>query len=468
MSAAGGFEMIRRCRWLRRWARLGCAVIVVIVGVAGSAGVLGCQAGPADRKLERPTNRLTVYAAGDQPFGDITVTPRGQVVVSLQSQFSPTANVVRVPSTSSWPFTRLTEAPVDVFLNMSESPVDMVAGLHASRKWSPEAPGAAVFEQANAVWLLDNDMRRGGVPALVRAALVDGSVDALKRVPLPGWPESRSVSSRVARSVARSASRPGSFVDDFVMDDDETFAVVTERRGRRCALIVIDLVTGEARRVLEDHVSVVAEDIDLVIDGRLIADRAGTPTIPTRIGVNPIAMDVDATWIYFGPTNGRTLYRVPTAALRDASLSPAKLAAKVERYADKPICDGIAIDAAGNIYVTDLAANAVGVITPARQYTVLFQDDELLSWPSSIAIGPGGYVYVTASQSHRGPTGTRSGESSATLPFYILQFSVVSPTFMAERPADVSADAELDAVPDAISHAGADAELTADVPGEAD
>ncbi len=57
----------------------------------------------------------------------------------------------------------------------------------------------------------------------------------------------------------------------------------------------------------------------------------------------------------------------------DANLSPEALG---ERYGEKALCDGIGIDVAGNVYVTDLENNAIGVTGPDGSYSVLVKDDE--------------------------------------------------------------------------------------------
>ena len=77
-----------------------------------------------------------------------------------------------------------------------------------------------------------------------------------------------------------------------------------------------------------------------------------------------------------------------TTDLLDPNLSNEQLAMRVERFSDKPMCDGISIDNAGNIYISDLQANAIGVITPDRHYEKLITDPRI-SWPESFSFGAG-------------------------------------------------------------------------------
>ena len=63
---------------------------------------------------------------------------------------------------------------------------------------------------------------------------------------------------------------------------------------------------------------------------------------------------------------GSSLYRMRAKDLADQGFDKELLSARVERYSDKPISDGIAIDRAGNICLGDLAENTVCMITPAE------------------------------------------------------------------------------------------------------
>ncbi|MEO0813356.1 MAG: L-dopachrome tautomerase-related protein, partial [Myxococcota bacterium] len=179
------------------------------------------------------------------------------------------------------------------------------------------------------------------------------------------------------------------------------------------------------RRLLEGHESVTPEDIDLVIDGEPVTLGVGKKMIRPRIGVNPIAMDAAGEWLYFGPMHGTGMFRVRTADLRDASLKRDTLAQRVERFADKPICDGIAMDRDGNIYLGDLANNAIGVIDSRGTYRVL-ESSPTLSWVDAFAIGPDGKVYTVANQLHRSPPLHR-GTDSSTPPYQVLRFDPIGP-----------------------------------------
>ena len=138
------------------------------------------------------------------------------------------------------------------------------------------------------------------------------------------------------------------------------------------------------------------------------------------IGVSPITIDPSNEWVYYGPMTRRSLYRIRRSHLLDPLFHPDDLANRVERFGDKPISDGITIDGGGNVYVTDITNNAIGVVDPSGTYRVLYQD-EALSWTDDFGFGPDNHIYVTVNQLQRSPA-LNQGTDASTPPYYLLRF----------------------------------------------
>lgn len=322
------------------------------------------------------TNFEAIFQLPLTPAG-MTISPKGTYIISVSSDEKPQNRVIEVSkSGESKPFPNITigqGAP-------GEQPVlDSIKGMQADK-------------QGN-VWMLDNG-RRSELPPKVVA-----------------WDYDHARIHRVF-NLAPPAVLPGSLLDDLALDPEQPFIYLADpAKGIDAALIVLDTNTGVARRVLQGHPSVVpVTGLDLIIDGKKLQTlRLDGSVADPQGGVNPIALDRKGEWLYFGPMRSQHLYRVKTEHLRNVSLSAEKLAGLVEEYASKPICDGITLDSKGNVYVSDLAAKAIGmIVSDTRQYRILVTDPRLL-WPDGLCFGVDGRLcFFTNAAKTKSMNGRRS------------------------------------------------------------
>jgi sugar lactone lactonase YvrE len=122
--------------------------------------------------------------------------------------------------------------------------------------------------------------------------------------------------------------------------------------------------------------------------------------------------------------HGLSLYRITADDLINEKLSAKALASRVERYSDKPISDGITIDKDNNIYLGELAENAIGVITADRKYRRLAQCPRL-SWVDSFSFGTNGKLYAVVNRLHQS-SALNGGVLKAKPPFYLLQVNALA------------------------------------------
>ncbi len=353
---------------------------ILLMFTCGLAVLAGCTAANHVTPLE-------IVAQVNEPVGNVTVTPKGTPIVSLHQFYEPEQRVAALRGK------RLVAFPNED-LNRSNSShparLDTVLGVQC--------------DPQGIVWMLDNAMRGGSTPKLVAWDTNENELHRILYLPPP-------------------VSRADSFLNDLAVDrTNETIYIADPAPNGRAALIVLDLRTGLARRVLEGHISVIPEDVEMVIDDKPLTMQGpdGKPIRP-KIGVNPIALDKTNKTLYFGPMSGTKLYKVATADLRDASLSELQLQRRVELHCKRPISDGISIDDDGNIFLSSVTENAVGVVNRRGTYSQLHADDELLSWPDAFSFGPDGALYVVANKLHRTPA-LNNGKYEAKPPFYILRF----------------------------------------------
>lgn len=185
----------------------------------------------------------------------------------------------------------------------------------------------------------------------------------------------------------------GSYLNDVRFHPNGRTAYITDS-GAKGALLVLDLQTGQARRVLDGHPSTQPEkDVVVKTDGKELRrpDGRGAEFAADSIEVTP-----DGAYVVYQALTGRTVYRVPTAALEDPSLSEEALGAKVEKLAEIGVSDGYWMDDRGRLFMSAVEENAVKVREPSGEVRTFVQD-ERLRWPDSFAQGPDGAIYVTTS-----------------------------------------------------------------------
>jgi sugar lactone lactonase YvrE len=208
-----------------------------------------------------------------------------------------------------------------------------------------------------------------------------------------------------------------SYLNDVRIDTATGRAFITE--SGRGAIIVVDLKTGKARRLLDGHKSTQPEkDLTLVVNGKaLIEDRTKSPP---QIASDGVAVDARNGYLYYHALTGHTLYRIKTSYLTDEKLSKSDLEAKVETVAQTPAPDGMLEGQGGDVYLTDIEDNALVKWSAATNKIERIITDQRLLWPDTMSWGMNGELYVTASQIENTPR-FNNGKSTRTEPYKLFK-----------------------------------------------
>jgi sugar lactone lactonase YvrE len=206
---------------------------------------------------------------------------------------------------------------------------------------------------------------------------------------------------RVARVIrfGQDVAIPGSYLNDVRFSRDGKYAFLTDA-GQRGALVVVDLASGKARRVLDGHPSTQPEKGVVVnTDGKPLRYPDGRPVL---FAADSIALSSDDAWLYWKPLTGNTLYRIRTAALTGSGLAGQDVSAQVQSYGTVGPTDGFWIGRGTDIlYVTSIEDNAIKARNlsqgPAGGLRTVLQDPRL-RWPDTFSQGPDGSLYVTTSR----------------------------------------------------------------------
>jgi len=196
-------------------------------------------------------------------------------------------------------------------------------------------------------------------------------------------------------SIPEQAAPAGSYLNDVRIDLKAGTAYITD--SGLGALIVTDIATGTSRRLLDNHPSVTAEGIVINVNGE--AWRLPDGRIP-EVHVDALALTPTGDFIYYQALSGKTLYRIPTAVLRQADLSAEEVEKAVQLVGQTCVADGIEFAANGYLYLTDVENSAIRRLRRDGSLEQVIQDVRL-AWPDSLTTGADGALYVTTSQIHR-------------------------------------------------------------------
>ncbi|XHC25721.1 L-dopachrome tautomerase-related protein [Phycisphaerales bacterium ac7] len=301
-------------------------------------------------------------------------------------------SVTRVP----WPNQAMNTVPNPESLSPSERRDVLVAvqAVHTDRK--------------GRIWILDT-----GNPGF--AGVLEDGAKLIMVNPSTG---------RVERTYAfdSSIAKENSYLNDVRIDIRYERAYITD--SGIGGLVVVDLDTAEARRVLDGHPSTLAEpDFTPVIGGRAFVDpQTGQPP---QIHADGVALSPDGRHLYWQALTAKTLYRLPTRALADFSVENDALIAEIENMGRTVVTDGMAFDGRGNLYFSALENDAVMYRTPTGAIRTLWSSPQL-AWPDTFSYDAvRDVLYVSTAQIHRMPGRAGPGMPwPPSEPFRIFRFDL--------------------------------------------
>jgi sugar lactone lactonase YvrE len=184
----------------------------------------------------------------------------------------------------------------------------------------------------------------------------------------------------------------GTYLNDVRFSPDGKWGYLTD--SGRGAILVVNLESGDIRRVLDGVSSTQAEKgVKVMIDGRELRRPDGKAPSFASDGIE---LSRDGETLYWQAISSHTLYAIPTSALRDPNLQTPQLEAQIKNAGSTVIADGLWMSTKGQFFVTSVEDNSVK-LREAESRMVTAAQDKLLRWPDSMAEAPNGDIYVTAS-----------------------------------------------------------------------
>ncbi|MER2269389.1 L-dopachrome tautomerase-related protein [Methylobacterium oxalidis] len=196
-----------------------------------------------------------------------------------------------------------------------------------------------------------------------------------------------------------------SYINDVRISPDGKTAYLTDS-GAEGALIVVDIDSGKAKRVLAgDPATMPDKSVTVTYDGKPLRRPDGRGV---TFAADGIALSKDGGTLYWQAIKGKTLYSLPTDALTGwatasvvpEALTDKSLSGKVRTVGENGVADGLLISRHdGRMYVTSPQDDAVKVrdLAGGRAGLTTLVQDARLRWPDTFGEGPDGTIYVTTS-----------------------------------------------------------------------
>jgi sugar lactone lactonase YvrE len=159
-------------------------------------------------------------------------------------------------------------------------------------------------------------------------------------------------------------------------------------------LIIFDIATKTYRTVLTDDPSTRPQS--WVTRTPFGTHKLGYGLVSFTVGLDGIVLSDDGRWLYYAAMNHDTLYKIPTQALNNAKLSPAALAKQIVKIGRKPLSDGITLDAAGNVVLTDIENGGIARMDQSGKLQTLVKSPKVI-WADGVAMAPDQSVLFTDS-----------------------------------------------------------------------
>jgi len=336
---------------------------------------------------------VEVFAKVDEAVGNISFTAKGDLVYSHHPFFGPITRVVHMDAGTKV----ITPFPNKEWNTPRESDENYLSNVLGIRN-----------DKNGIVWMIDMAQRNDIRPKIV------------------GWNTNTNELEKIYYIDASciNASQPNDMVVDtkngaFIIADE---GIGNGGDGSKGAFIVVDMKTGNTRRLLEGHRTTKPENNPTIIDGKTLSVNGQ----PLLVGNDGITADKSFEWIYYGPLNGTKIYRIKTIDLLNESLTEAELDKRIETYSDKPNNGGMSIDMDGNIYMTAVESKFITVVLAKDRSVHNMTEDENMIWPDGVSYNKvDEYMYVSAAQVNRGAV-FNNGENKTTKPFYIFRFKPIT------------------------------------------
>lgn len=216
-----------------------------------------------------------------------------------------------------------------------------------------------------------------------------------------------------------------SFFNDLTVSPDGKYVFVADVSFWRQSpsIAVYDVAQKKSYSRLDNHASVSAQNWVPKNPTKEMCFFGGLACLKAH--VDGLDCDAEGKYLYYATMAHEGLYRISIKTLTDEKLTAKEVEASVEFVAKKPLSDGIRLDKAGNVYITDIDHQGVSVVTPKRELKTLIKDKRI-RWADGLSFAGDGWCYLADSAIPDQMLMSKD-HMKAKAPYYIFRFK--TPTF---------------------------------------
>lgn len=213
----------------------------------------------------------------------------------------------------------------------------------------------------------------------------------------------------------------GSFFNDLSVSPDGRWVVIADVSfwRKKPSLVILDTQTGRSKSWLDGHSSVQNQGLLPVNDIKKMRFFGGLADLMP--GIDGIDIDPSGQWVYYAAMSHHQLFRVPLRVLTQFDADPSAVAKAVESVSDKPLSDGIRVDSAQRILVTDVDHNGIYVAEAETKKTYTLLKDQRIRWADGLSYGANGFWYLADSAIPHQMLQSKK-HIQANAPYYIYRF----------------------------------------------
>ena len=233
---------------------------------------------------------------------------------------------------------------------------------------------SVVVDGKNRLWILD--------PAKLRGKAVDASGATLFQVDLQR--------NRIGKTYVfpSSVALPQSYLNDVRIDTVRDYAYMTD--SGLGGIVVLNLKTGDSWRALTDMPEVKANLKEINFKSTGPSSRLSQS--------DGIELAEQGDLLYFTALGGDILYAVPTAVLRDRTMTAEQRRSSISVVSRHNVpTDGMLLRQ-GKLYMADLPEEGLWEFDLQSRTGRLLETGVPIRWADSFAMAPDGSVYFTTSQ----------------------------------------------------------------------